>query len=285
MLLLLLACKPATDVPTDAPPTVEDDTCARWAAVRDLEDPAYTGDPGTCDVNGAAEQGLDDALTKIDYFRDLADLPPFVRDPGQSALAQEAAVLMHANDDLEHEPPDDWTCWTQQGADVAARSLLATAPAVEAVQLYMVDFGNRSTLVHRRWLLTDWIDSLGIGTTDEYSTIELGSDYQAGSGWTAWPPPGRFPLAAMRLDSTYSVDSEGWSIQSDNLDLEGATVRVTGPDGPLDVTVTSLARNNGSVQAIKLEPDGWTSGEGSYRVELPDLGIDYQVEFVRCGNN
>lgn len=282
--LLLLACKPEAEIPTDLPTVpAEDTTCERWAAIRALEDPVYTGAPATCDLGGVDEQGLDDALTKIDYLRELAGQAPFTRDPALSATAQVAAVLMHANDDLSHTPTSDWTCWTQEGADVADRSLLVTAPAVEGVMLYMVDIGNASTLVHRRWLLSDWIDTIGIGSTDEFSAIDLGGEYTTGRGWTAWPPPGRVPLTAMRLNRNDTVDSEGWSIQSDDLDLEGATVQVTGPAGPLPVIVSDLGRNFGSVQALKILPDGWSAEPGAYRVELPDQGIDYTVEFVRCG--
>lgn len=281
MLLLLLACKPPTE-PAPTPTEPSDDPCTAYHALDELPEPVYTGDPDGCDVGAAGLPGLENALAHVDYARSLAGLPPFALDPEQSAAAQRAAALMHANGRLSHDPDPDWHCHTPEGAAAADRSLLAAAPAVEAVRQYLVDFGNESTLVHRRWLLSDWIDTIGIGSTDGYSAVHLGSDYTDGDGWTAWPPPGTFPLPLMRYDQARTVDSEGWSIQSDALDLSGAEAVITGPDGVLATSTEVLEPDFGSRSALRILPEGWRTGEGTYTVEIPELELAWDVTFVRC---
>lgn len=281
MLLLLLACGAPTPTASDPPPPSGDDVCATYQALQELPEPTYTGDPANC-VPGTAE-GVENALAHVNHLRELASLPPFELDPTLSTAAQEAAALMHANGRLSHDPDPDWTCYTDAGAEAADRSLLSTAPAVEGVRQYLIDWGNETTLVHRRWLLSDWIEAIGIGSTDQYNAVHLGSDYTQGTGWTAWPPPTTVPLPLMRYDATYTVDTEGWSLQSDELDLSGATAVVIGPDGQeLPTTTTALEPNFGSVQALRILPDGWRSSEGTYTVEIDALDLAWDVTFVRC---
>ena len=92
-------------------------------------------------------------------------------------------------------------------------------------------------------------------------------------------------IAIPTLQASYSVDVTGWSLQSDSINLANAQVTVTdnGVDKP--VTVTQLYANYGSRNALRFNPQGWTSQAGhTYRVSVTNIStpISYDVEVVDC---
>src|SRR5690606_30762817 len=108
----------------------------------------------------------------------------------------------------------------------------------------------------------------------------------AGKQWTAWPPPGVFPIEAVNpLWWGGGLDETGWSIQSDSLSLGGAQVSVSANGQSLPVTVSNLLGGYGSMSAISIIPSGWTMSAGtSYHVEVTGAGapISYDVHAVAC---
>jgi len=194
--------------------------------------------------------------------------------------------MMHANGDLQHYPPSSWSCYSDDGYDGASHSNISSTPAVEAVDLYMVDPGNDTTLGHRRWILSNSLGPTGIGSTSSYSCMwTLGGSGSAGAAWTAWPPPGPFPAEAVDPIWWSSLDDTGWSLQSDSIDLSGAQVSVTvgGEDRP--VAVTQLSSGYGSAHAVSMVPQGWTTEVGTtYHVEVTGIAspIEYDVQVVPC---
>jgi hypothetical protein len=264
-----------------------EDVCTRWNADRaDLTEGAWSGSVATCDPGDVATPGRENALRVTNLYRWLADLPPIETSAQNDALAQACALMMHANEMLSHGPPMSWTCWTQQGADGAGMSNISGTPGVFAVDLYMVDPGNPTTLGHRRWLLSNSIGPTGIGSTDTYSCmVTLGGTNMVGEPWMAWPPPGAFPLQAGRIEWT-NIDETGWSLQSDTIDFAGAQVQITegGEDRP--VAITQLAGGYGSAFAISMIPQGWVMEAGaSYHVSVTGISepIEYDVDVVDCG--
>ncbi len=260
--------------------------CARWSQVTGaVSEGAWTGDVATCDAGALGEAGREGALALVNLYRELASLPPVTRSGERDAAAQACALVMHANDALSHGPPQSWDCWSSLGSQAAGKSNLATTPAVAAVPLYMVDPGNATTLGHRRWILSNSLGPVGVGSTDAYSCLwVLSGSGQAGADWTAWPPPGPFPIQAAHLGWT-SLDQTGWSLQSDSLDLSQAQVTVTSGGQPLPVTTTVLAANFGSKHALSFTPSGWVMQAGrAYDVVVTGAGatISYRVEVVDC---
>ena len=283
--------------PDAAPGTCENITgdrrqqvCLRWTCDRmELDEGRWTGDVGSCSAGDSTQGGRENALKLINMYRFIAQLPPVTHDASKNARAQKCALMMDANDSLSHDPPESWTCFSEEGAKGAGTSNIASAPGVLAVDMYMNDFGNETTIGHRRWLLSNSLGPVGLGSTDRAScALVLSGSGDAGKAWMAWPPPGPSPFEMFSKGGFgQTLDESGWSVQSDDIDLEaaGLVVSVTDAGQARPVTVNVLGGGYGSATAIRFVPDGWASEAGhTYHVKVTGISspIEYDVEVVDC---
>jgi uncharacterized protein YkwD len=262
--------------------------CRRWVCdTMDLSEGTWSGSTATCTAGDISATGRANALKLVNVYRFLGDLPEVTTDPGFDQAAQACSLMIDANSALNHDPPTSWNCYSALGAGGAMTSNEATTAAVTAIPLYMVDPGNPTTIGHRRWLLSNSLGPIGVGSTDSWSCLKvIGGSGSAGHAWTAWPPPGPFPVDAMFDAFGQSVDSTGWSVQSDSIDLDGANVQVV-RDGTdtMSVTVAHLLPYYGSMWALTFTPQGWTMQAGhTYAITLTGVTtpISYTVEAVGC---
>src|SRR5262245_20255123 len=112
----------------------------------------------------------------------------------------------------------------------------------------MNDFGNQTTIGHRRWLLSNSLGPMGLGSTSNAScALVIGGNGHAGKPWMAWPPVGPVPFEAFeRGGFGQSLDESGWSVQSDDIDLDDAQVTVTEAGAARPVSVSALGHGYGS---------------------------------------
>ena len=267
------------------------DVCAVWTRARAARsEGAWSGRADECRTGDNAV-GRAYALHEVNLTRWLAGLPDRVEtDPDLDYATQQCAVMMHGQGALSHTPPGDWACFTSRGAVAAEASLLASAPAVAAVDLYLIDKGHPDTLGHRRWLLSNTLETTGIGTTNQFSCLWVvdGSGEDAGLPWVAWPPPGPIPAELLRPSelSSLGLDDTGWTVQSDAFDLSGGTARVWEDGVERPVQTWDLAPWVGSRSALAFAPQGWESRAGAvYDVRIQGGGttIEYRVEPTDCG--
>jgi hypothetical protein len=262
------------------------DVCARWKADRaNLSEGTWTGAVASCTPGDMAPEARENALRVTNLYRWLAGLPAVTIDPVKNQKEQACALMMRANNMLSHEPPTTWTCYTAEGKEGAGNSNISSGPAVSSVDLYMADPGNATTIGHRRWILSNSLGPIGIGGTDRSSCMwTLGGSGKAGKPWMAWPAAGTIPLQAMG-SRNQTVDSTGWTIQSDNINLAGAQVAVTVDGAAQPVTVTQLDGGYGSKYALRFNPMGWTTAAGkTYNVSVTGIAtaINYAVAVVNC---
>ncbi len=280
---------PVTSDPSgDPPPTEQELLCERWNADRaDLAEGSWDGAVNGCNKGTLGAAGHDNVLRLINLYRWIADLPAVGEDGGRSGKAQACALMMDANNQLNHDPPMNWTCYSADGHDAAKSSNIAGSPGVLGVDLYMVDYGNDTTMGHRRWLLSNSLGPVGIGSTSEMSCLYvIGGQGNAGAPWMAWPPPGLVPYEAIHVPTIgwSSVDEAGWSVQSDNIDVTNAQVTVTESGVNKPVAVNGLGNFYGSMYAVRFVPQGWAVEVGkTYDVALSVGGIAYSVTVVDCG--
>lgn len=260
--------------------------CQRWRDDRmDRDEGTWTGDVASCEPGDNPTNRVN-ALKILNLYRFLADLPAVTTDASRDARAQACALMMLANGRLSHNPTPDWTCHTPEGAQAAGASNISSRRGVAAVDSYMVDSGNATTLGHRRWILSPRIGPVGLGSASSYSCMWVtGGSMNVSRDWVAWPPEGPFPIDAFGPSSAITTHDTGWSIQSDTIDLTEAQITVTRDGQPLSVSTTVLERGYGSTTAVRFNPQGWQPEAGrSYRVFVENVtpSFTYVVEVVEC---
>lgn len=260
--------------------------CEQWKSARaNLSEGAFSGSVAGCSAGDVAADGRAHTLLLVNVYRALVGLPPVALDAARNAGSQACALMMDANQQLSHTPPNSWKCFTGLGAATAGQSNIATTAAVQAVGLYMTDPGNPTTIGHRRWILSNSLGPIGVGSTNQYSCMSvLGGNGNAALPYAAWPPPGSVPIQAWHV-AAESLDATGWSIQSDAIELSGAKVSVKDAGQDMLVDTVVLLPNYGSASALRFNPKGWKAAAGhTYQVTVAGASkpLSYAVTVVDC---
>lgn len=148
-------------------------------------------------VSDAAEAAT---RMQINYFRAMVGLRGVALLEDLEGTAQRTALMMDANNQLSHYPPDSWRCRTAAGDRLASRSNLAlgsTARGARAISLYVADAGSSNTAVgHRRWLFNPRTAAMSAGSTGAASALAVVGMPQHDQPvplWMPWPSSGFFP--------------------------------------------------------------------------------------------
>jgi uncharacterized protein YkwD len=223
----------------------------------------WTGNRAACDAGTTTQAFRDAVLLRINYFRAMAGVPAEITfDATYTAKAQQAALMMSANNQLSHSPPATWSCYTADGAAAAGSSNLALGMyGWNAISGYMKDPGTGNGAVgHRRWILYPQTQRMGTG--------DIPSEGGAGSNalwvfdgrygttrpptrdtFVAWPPPGYAP---------YQVVFPRWSFSYPSADFSQASVTMM--QGQQSVPVSLEAVTNGyGENTIAWIPNGLSS--------------------------
>lgn len=239
-----------------------------------------TGTPGT-----TAAEFKDDVLLRINWFRAMAGLPANVAFSDVfSAKAQQAALMMSANNKLDHNPPSSWILYSSDGAQAASQSNLALGMyGPGAIAGYMMDSGSNNAAVgHRRWLLYPQTRTMGTGDIPP-----SGSFLAANATWVmdgnygtarpatrqpyvAWPPAGYVP---------HQVVFPRWSFSLPGADFSSASVTMTRAGAPVPLTLEPLQQGAGEPTLVWTHLfEGATSGADSVSHPKPAADLVYTVQ-------
>lgn len=229
---------------------------------------SWNGTVDPCNPGAPSAAAQSATLQALNYLRRLAGLQPVAFDATLSARAQKAALIMHAQDDLSHDPPSSWRCWTQEGRDGAATSnLYLGVTGAAAMTGYMHDPGASNYFVgHRRWILYPPTRTMGSGSTSSANALTViggaRDDTDKGPGWVPWPTAGHFP--------TQLEPAGRWSLSA--------------PDQVTDFTAARVSVTRGGVALpVRLEPvnnGGYGNSTLVWQVDLGALAArdqDYAV--------
>lgn len=261
--------------------------CARWNSdTADLSEGTWSGSTATCTAGDMTSAWRDRAMRQVNLFRWLSGLPDTLgHDATLDAKSQAGALMMEAQMGISHSPDASWLCYTADGAEAAAHSNLAGgSQSVSSIASYMVDGGNESTLGHRRWILSNTVGPFGVGCTTNYSVLWVVNGASSGPSYTAWPNPGYVPIEAWTDHWGSSLDRLGWSVQSDSVNLDGATASVTRDGVAVPTTTMHLPAGYGSGYALSIM-HAWNAEVGrTYHVSLSGVAtpIEYDVVPVDC---
>lgn len=236
----------------------------------------WTGSVAGCANGETGDLFKNGVANRINYFRAMAGVPDdIVLDPTLNAKAQGAALLMAANQDLDHDPPADWACWTQARHDAAGSSNLHLGSVgAAAITSYMQDAGASNGAVgHRRWILHPQTQQMGTGDVKTPSwqsttnalwvfdghTFDPLPDLR--DGYVAWPPPGFVPTP---------VVFPRWSLSLDGANFAGAHVTMTRNGAA--VTVNQLAGQGGyGLNTLVWEPQVSLATAATFHVSVTGI--------------
>lgn len=253
-------------------------------------DSGWSGDVGTCDAGTTSAAFRENVIARVNFYRAMAGVPSDLTvDDTASAKAQEAALIMSANDSLSHNPPSSWDCWTLAGAEGAENSNLAWGShGAEAVSGYMRDSGSNNAAVgHRRWILypqTQWMGTGDIPPQPGYAETNVlwvfddnpwGPRPTVRDDFVAWPPPGYV---------AYNIVPVRWSFSYPEADFSRARVSMTSGGQPVSLTLEPTTNGFGENTLVwvpdGLDPDAWNA---AWPQPLSDTRYQVSVSDVRIG--
>lgn len=237
--LLLAVCL----LPAGALAMTRDELRAAWqeiAALRSSESP-YLEVPDTAVFSAGAltEEKQLDALNCLNFLRGIAGLDEVQLNPLYTLRAQNGALLLAANDQLDHNAPqpagmDDAQYETAHLGtslgNIAKFNWMKPDILIDGVTYFARDDGaqNLPVLGHRRWLLNPCMAETGFGLANAESGMSYVTMYAVDMAneaaewdYVAWPADGVFPVEMMRRDLAWSV-----SLNDTIYNIEASNVQV-----------------------------------------------------------
>ncbi len=208
----------------------------------------WTGNGASCVAGTTAQPYRDAVALRLNWFRLVAGVPPWILlDSVNNAKDQQAALMMSVNRAVNHNPPGSWQCYTADGAEAAGHSNLCYSTGASylpgdpgCVQSYMNDFGpGNGATGHRRWLLYPQTQSMGTGdvpaTGTYYSANALwsydsnygGSRPATRDGFVAWPPRGYIPAPLVFGRWSFSYPGASFDSAAVAMRCNGAVLPLT----------------------------------------------------------
>ena len=223
------------------------------------DEDSFTNTISPCNPGDTSDLFKKAVLLRVNYFREMAGAADDITfNTTYNSKAQRAALIMLANQALNHFPPESWTCYHMDGADAADSSNLSLGNyGWNAISGQMKDNGANNTVAgHRRWIVRP--RTLQMGTGDVYNATPATNDFdEAHALWVvpnvgdpvgtsavrntpyvAWPPPGYAPFPIVPHRWSFSIAGAGLSAAAVAVTKNGSTVPVT-----LETVATGYAEN------------------------------------------
>ncbi len=250
----------------------------------------WTGNIATCNAGDTSSDYKAATLRRINWFRAMAGVPAAIQfDATFNAKAQQAAMLMSANNQLSHFPPSTWRCYNTVAAEAAGKSNLGMSRSGpdEVASGYMREPGASNAPVgHRRWVLYPQTRLMGTGDVGIANTsdapvanalwVQDGNIFSARPAvrddFVAWPPKGYTP---------YATVFARWSFSYPKADFSKTTVTMTENGVPIATRKEAVVDGFGENTLVWL-PGAYIDGvpwakpasDTVYEVHLSNVVID-----------
>jgi len=197
--------------------------------------------PDSCIAGTISQLAYDRTLQRINYYRRLVGLADTIKwNPAWHNRAQEAALMMKANNKLDHFPDSTWLCFSFEGFLGASGNLSLGFHSVYSVAGLINDFGaNNKSVGHRRSILRSRPVRLSLGSTDNSGVVGWGgggaSQLPDNYSFTAYPPQGFVPAPLVY---------DRWSFSMFGASFDNATVTMrdldTIPSTTIPITINPV---------------------------------------------
>jgi hypothetical protein len=183
---------------------------------------------------------------RVNYFRAMAGVPAQIAlSDAYNAKAQQAALMMSVNNQLSHDPPATWQCYTADGDQAAGSSNLALGIyGWNAITGYIQDPGSSNGAVgDRRWILYPQAQTMGTGDVPSDSGGPASNELWVFDGrygtsrppvrdtFVARPPPGFVPYQVVFPRWSFSYPAANFSSAAVTMTLDGQNVSLVQEGG------------------------------------------------------
>ncbi len=247
---------------------------------------AWTGDVDTCLEGGTSQTFKAAVIRRVNYYRAMAGIPAGVTlNVTFSAKAQEAALMMAAENALSHFPDPGWACYSSDGDEAAGSSNLSLGHSGwDAISGQVRDNGsNNAATGHRRWILYPQTREMGTGDIPgESNSLWVFDDHYSDArpsvrdGFVAWPPPGYAP---------YWIVYPRWSFSYPQADFSAASVTMSQDGIAVDLELEPVIEGAGENTLVWI-PQGATLDDDLSNWPRPqeDMTYDVTIDGVEIGN-
>lgn len=279
--------------PSDPTTRTQAMVCTAWKDGHVENEPSPLVASGAmCDAGSLEAGAIADTLRRLNMYRWFSGLGPADADPMYNDGAQQCANLeawwdFNAGGN-PHAPPSNTPCYTDIGAQTAGQSNIAwgSGTPANAMDQFVEDNGNASTMGHRRWIVNPPLGPVGVGfwkTGGAYGNAMCLRIFASnGTGpkppWVAVPNQGFTPI---------NIALWPWTFHGADPGIPNAQISMTrvGDGAALGVTIQKLQQGFGE-NAISWLPSGWTPEVGqTYRVTVSGLqmgDVTYEVKPISC---
>lgn len=244
----------------------------------------WNGNIERCQAGKLAADYLAAIAWRVNFFRAMAGVPAAITfNEEYNRKAQQAALMMSANNTLSHQPPTSWLCYTDAGAQAAKNSNLSLGSmGPQSITGLMEDGGtNNAAVGHRRWILFPPTAVMGSGSVAGTELLpattalwvfddSMNNPHPATrEPFVSWPPSGFVP---------YQLIFPRWSFSYPQADFSSARVSMQQQGTPIPVTVEPLNNPGMGDNTIVWVPDialtTPLTTDISYTVKITKVQID-----------
>lgn len=219
-----------------------------------------------CQAGQLTLQAKQSVLSKVNEIRALHGLGRVSYDEESSEQMMQTALMMSANQQLDHYPLSSWKCYSATGAAGAASSNLymirgrgfteSITTLENDIVAWLID-ENVESSGHRRWLLDPFLTRVAYGSVSDMDSVDkirassLKVIYSNNNAAVAKQeviayPMGNYPKAYFKDNAYLSVsilDNAVSSSANKNIDYSAATVKVV-LRGDIAQEIRSLSYSN-----------------------------------------
>ncbi|MDY3025865.1 MAG: Ig-like domain-containing protein [Candidatus Faecivicinus sp.] len=229
-------------------------------------------------LSGEAKQT---ALAYANFLRAVAGLDPVQESALCDLRSQHGAVLLAANDFIDHDPPrpddmpEDFYESAHAGtseSNLVKFNWMRPTILIEGIQYFARDDGeaNLAVLGHRRWLLNPEMGETGFGLANSESGMTYVAMYALDQttecDWSEvlWPSAGAFPVELMHSQLAWSI-----SLNPEKYDIARSNPVVTLREENSGLAFTFDCRNETSDGFCRVSEEAF--GAGACIIFRPDF--------------
>ena len=235
----------------------------------------YTSAPDvpSCRTGTLAQAVKDDVVLRLNAIRALHGLAPVTYNAADDAQVMPSSLMMAANGQLDHTPPNSWKCWTQTGYDGSSTGnlyggtispFLVWSSEDDFLGGWMTEVNNllADNVGHRRWMLDPFLTRvaygrvaqvLSDGSRTDAATLKV-FNFTGGSpapstvpAYVAYPqgdyPARWFDTRALLSFTVVANPASRGNAANASVNFANATIAVRNPAGT-SLTVSGISHDN-----------------------------------------